>query len=377
MTAPTKTRSAYPAGVEELLPRAQGLAERLGRPLSRNLLMREFRIGSPKATAVLEALATSPAPGPPAPPPVEPATAEPPPLLSQEAESSVAETAGRPVEPSVVAPDATVEAGTLAAYGQALAMHRRPGDPVSPPTSPSAGTAAETDEVGAPRVGVVAETAAVPGPRDVPVGRARTARYGMGVLLTLVGVLLAGVIVAPIALSSQDIIAWAASPTGLGLTGPWPLITFFALDAAAAVCVGLVVYCAWRGESPGVFAWLVWAFAGMSAYANYSHSSGSPAVDAVWFFPTMSLAGPFLLEIIVRRVRRWVQEGTGQRTRHSVSFGLGRWIPGVGALRETYGAWRLARLDGINDADQAVTAYRRLCPDGSVRVLRALRIRGN
>jgi hypothetical protein len=197
----------------------------------------------------------------------------------------------------------------------------------------------------------------------------------MGALLTIVGVLLAGVIVAPIALSSQDIIAWAASPTGLGLSGPWPLVTFFALDAAAAVCVGLVVYCAWRGESAGVFAWLVWAFAGMSAYANYSHSTGSTARDAVWFFPAMSLAGPFLLEIIVRRVRRWVQEGTGQRARHAVSFGAARWIPGVGALRETYGAWRLARLDGINDADQAVREYRRLCPTGSIRVLSALRTR--
>lgn len=209
----------------------------------------------------------------------------------------------------------------------------------------------------------------------VSVDRTRAGRYGMAVLLTAVGVLLAGVIVAPIALSSQDIIAWAGSPTGLGLGRPWPLVTFLALDAAAAVCVGLVVYCAWRGESAGLFGWLVWAFAGMSAYANYSHSSDSAARDAVWFFPAMSIAGPFLLEIIVRRVRRWVQEGTGQRDRHAVSFGLARWLPGVGALRETYGAWRLARLDGITDARHAVTAYRRLCPDGSIRVLRALRDR--
>ena len=66
-----------------------------------------------------------------------------------------------------------------------------------------------------------------------------------------------------------------------------------------------------------MFGWLVWAFAGMSAFANYSHSTNSTAVDAVWFFPAMSIAGPFLLEIIVRRVRRWVQEGTGQRDRHA------------------------------------------------------------
>ena len=190
------------------------------------------------------------------------------------------------------------------------------------------------------------------------------------------GVLLTAVIIAPIALSSQDIIAWAGSPTGLGLTGPWPILTFAALDAAAAVCVCIVVYCAWRGESPGVFAALVWVFAGTSAFANYQHGTAPGAApDAWWFFPAMSLAGPFLLEVVVRRVRKWVQEGTGQRARHGVSFGTARWIPGVGALRETYGAWRLARLDGIDDAAQAVAEYRRLCPDGSVRVLRALRER--
>lgn len=194
------------------------------------------------------------------------------------------------------------------------------------------------------------------------------------VLLCVVGVLLAAVIVAPIALSSQDIIGWAASPDGLGLAGPWPVVTFAALDAAAAVCVGVVVYCAWRGEPGGVFGPLVWVFAATSAYSNYRHGTraGAPG-DAVWFFPVMSLAGPFLLEVTVRRARKWVQEGDGRRARHGVSFGVARWIPGVGALRETYGAWRLARLAGIDDADHAVSAYRALCPTGSVRVLRALR----
>ena len=69
-------------------------------------------------------------------------------------------------------------------------------------------------------------------PATVPLGR--VAQGGMAVLLTVVGLLLAGVIVAPIALSSQDIIAWAAAPTGLGLKAPWPLVAFLALDAAAA-----------------------------------------------------------------------------------------------------------------------------------------------
>jgi hypothetical protein len=357
MTAVTMTRtarSAFPPAVEDLIPLARDYATELGKPPTRNQLMKRFRVGAPKANAVLASLVS---------PQAEPEPAVPPLVIVEDEMQRY--------NPARFSGPASAPAGTDGADDRATPLtvidtrgpefadfrnlfHRGPESPIP----------ADGDDT----------PAADPAPRDTSAA-GRTARYGMGALLTAVGLLLAGVIVAPIALSSQDIIAWAASPTGLGLSGPWPLVTFFSLDAAAAVCVGLVVYCAWRGESAGVFAWLVWAFAGMSAYANYSHSVGSAARDAVWFFPAMSLAGPFLLEIVVRRVRRWVQEGTGQRARHSVSYGLARWIPGIGALRETYGAWRLARLDGINDADQAVTAYRRLCPDGSIRVLSALRTR--
>ncbi|MFI7598408.1 hypothetical protein [Actinoplanes sp. NPDC049681] len=363
MTAATMTRtagatrsarSAFPAAVDELIPLARDYAAELGATPTRNQLMKRFRIGAPKARTVLAALAPSPdtaesepgrtvllmrdeaAPLVPSPPAAGPAMPE-----------QRDEAGPEPIDTDTRGPEL--------AHIAALFARGRHAETAPPDDYGAAGEPARAD-------GATAQ-------------RSRAGRYTMGALLTVVGMLLAGVIVAPIALSSQDIIAWAASPTGLGLAGPWPWVTFFALDAAAAVCVGLVVYCAWRGESAGVFAWLVWAFAGMSAYANYSHSSGSAARDAVWFFPAMSLAGPFLLEIVVRRVRRWVQEGTRQRVRHAVAFGLARWIPGVGALRETYGAWRLARLDGIDDADQAVTAYRRLCPDGSIRVLAALRER--
>lgn len=196
----------------------------------------------------------------------------------------------------------------------------------------------------------------------------------MGAVLAAVGVALTVVVCAPIALSAHDIIDWAGSPDGLALHGHWPLVVFFALDAAAAVCVGLVVYCTWRGEGAGLFSWLVWLFALTSAYANHKHGMrpGAPGA-AWWFFPTMSLAGPFLLEVVMRKVRKWIQEGTGKRARHGVSFDLARWIPGVGALRETYGAWRLARLIGLDDADEAIRRYRALCPTGSIRVLPALR----
>lgn len=51
------TRSAYPRPVDELVPAALALAEELGEVPSRNRLMTEFRIGAPKAGALLERLA--------------------------------------------------------------------------------------------------------------------------------------------------------------------------------------------------------------------------------------------------------------------------------------------------------------------------------
>lgn len=53
--------SVYPPTVEDLVPRAAALAEETGQIPSRNRIMKEFRIGSPKATAVREALTSNPA----------------------------------------------------------------------------------------------------------------------------------------------------------------------------------------------------------------------------------------------------------------------------------------------------------------------------
>ncbi|WP_213457261.1 ABC transporter permease [Rhizomonospora bruguierae] len=57
MTAPTTTRSAYPMSVDDLIPKARGLMKDLGEVPPRNRLMREFRIGAPKADAVRARLA--------------------------------------------------------------------------------------------------------------------------------------------------------------------------------------------------------------------------------------------------------------------------------------------------------------------------------
>jgi hypothetical protein len=66
MTTAETTRSAYPASVEALLDRARDLRNDLGEMPSRNRVMTEFKIGAPKAKAVLEALEadvpTTPAP---------------------------------------------------------------------------------------------------------------------------------------------------------------------------------------------------------------------------------------------------------------------------------------------------------------------------
>jgi len=63
MTAATLAPSAYPAAVEALIPHARELADQLGEVPSRNRLMKEFKVGAPKAIALREAL-TQPEPEP-------------------------------------------------------------------------------------------------------------------------------------------------------------------------------------------------------------------------------------------------------------------------------------------------------------------------
>ncbi|MEO3747141.1 ABC transporter permease [Plantactinospora sp. B5E13] len=101
----TPTMSAYPRAVEDLIPAARALADKLGRVPSRNLLMREFKVGSPKATALREALtsaefAPTPTPAPVAvdTPPAPTVNPEPAPPVAEPEPSPV------PVEP-IDAPD--------------------------------------------------------------------------------------------------------------------------------------------------------------------------------------------------------------------------------------------------------------------------------
>ncbi|WP_326549927.1 ABC transporter permease [Micromonospora sp. NBC_01813] len=78
MTAPP---SVYPKAIEDLMSAALNLTDELGEVPSRNRLMKEFRIGGPKARVLLDALAAAPVRRPvdpdpdTAPGPVDPASA--------------------------------------------------------------------------------------------------------------------------------------------------------------------------------------------------------------------------------------------------------------------------------------------------------------
>ena len=195
------------------------------------------------------------------------------------------------------------------------------------------------------------------------------AERGRNLLLTLV-------VVAPIALSAQNIVEWARDDTGLGLAVGWSYAVFFALDAAAGVCVLMTLILATQGERAGAFGPLVWVFALTSAFAGYRHGMKPEAPgDAWWFFPLMSVLGPMLLHLVLGHVRRDAQTGSRRRLAYASAsaYRLGRWIPGVGAFAETYCAWRVGRLEGITTPAEAINRYRVLCPAGQWRVLRAMR----
>lgn len=188
----------------------------------------------------------------------------------------------------------------------------------------------------------------------IPVTRGRKA------LATFIGIALTTVIVAPISLSSTDLVKWATDIHGLGMSPALGWIVFVALDMAAATCVGMVTYSAWRGESAQTFHMLTWLFATGSAWANYRHGivlrDMGKARDAWWFFPAMSLAGPLLLDVVLARVKRWIREQAQTQMVAKPKFGS-RWIPGV-AFRETLQAWATAKRENIARPDYAIAHVR-------------------
>lgn len=193
-------------------------------------------------------------------------------------------------------------------------------------------------------------------------------------------VVLTGVVLLPPALNAQNIVEWANSPNGLGLSWTWAWVAFTGLDAVAAVCVFETLIQTQKGRRAGAFAALVWLFAGASAWAGYRHGT-QPGVgrDVKWFFPLMAVAGPLLLHLVLTRTRKDAQVDEGKRLEHTPAsaFGWQRWVPGVGAFAETYCAWRVGRLEGVIKPADTIARYRALRPDagrGGLRVLHALRV---
>jgi hypothetical protein len=191
---------------------------------------------------------------------------------------------------------------------------------------------------------------ATDGPR--PQGR------GARAMLAGVSAALGMVILAPVALSSQDLYGWGADPRGLGLRNPWPWFVFLGLDFAAAACIGMAIVSAWRRERAGVFAFLVWVFALTSAYAQYRHGlalrSAGKARDVYWALPTFALLGPVLLHAVLSRVRRWARQDVGELYQGAAGFGI-RWAV---APRETLRAWAASRREGIATTAGAVAYVR-------------------
>ncbi|HEX5909491.1 MAG TPA: hypothetical protein VFY44_03295, partial [Thermoleophilaceae bacterium] len=216
-------------------------------------------------------------------------------------------------------------------------------------------------------------------PQSQPQNRRKPARKtSRGVVaLTVVAIVFAIVpVIAPAVLSASDLYHWAQSHYGLGVVAELAAFVVAALDALAVACILITLVCAMLDRSAGIFAWGAWVIAGISAMANYRFGTAPDApADRFWFFPLMSFLGPVVMHGAVKLIRSAVQEEGGRRARKTPTFGLARWLPIVGSPLDTYGAYRTAQVMQIERADEAITAYHELCPDGSLGVVRAIRAR--
>jgi hypothetical protein len=194
-----------------------------------------------------------------------------------------------------------------------------------------------------------------------PAEQGPTASRAARRILILVSLALGVVVLAPIALSAQDLYSWARAPRGLDLPPWFAALVPVGLDVAAAACIGMTVLAAgWKRERPGIFGVLVWVFALTSAYAQYTHGiaerDAGRAQDAWWAMPAFALLGPLLLEVTLHRVRRWARQDSGEQHTGAAGFGS-RWLPGV-AFWETLAAWAASRREGIGTWQAAVQFVR-------------------
>lgn len=193
-------------------------------------------------------------------------------------------------------------------------------------------------------------------PADTEPGRGR--RIGIGLIFAVTTLALIVVLGAPMALSAQDLYAWAASPGGLDLGPAWALLVPLALDMAAVVCICFAVLSVWRRERPGIFSALVWVFAGSSAFAQYRHGMtervNGGGQDIWWAMPLFAILGVLLLEVVLSKLRTWARKAEGEQHNAAAGFGV-RWLV---SPWETLQAWAASRREGISRVDDAVKFVR-------------------
>jgi DNA-binding CsgD family transcriptional regulator len=104
----------------------------------------------------------------------------------------------------------------------------------------------------------------------------------------------------------------------------------------------------------GIFGILVWVFAVVSAYAQYTHGlaerDAGRAQDAWWAMPAFALLGPLLLEVTLHRLRRWLRQDAEEILTGAAGFGV-RWLV---APFSTLSAWASSRREGIASAPAAL-----------------------
>jgi hypothetical protein len=142
----------------------------------------------------------------------------------------------------------------------------------------------------------------------------------------------------------------------LRLSGGWEYLVPFGLDGAAMFSAMIAVREASHGDASLGSRMLVWAFAGASAWFNWVHAPRGGGHDgAPQFFAGMSLSAAVLFDRALKQTRRAALREQGLVPRPLPQIRVVRWLR---APRETYRAWSLMLLEGVQTLDEAVDEAR-------------------
>jgi hypothetical protein len=142
----------------------------------------------------------------------------------------------------------------------------------------------------------------------------------------------------------------------LNLSGGWEYLVPFGLDGAAMFCSVLAVREASHGDAAFGSRFLVWTFAGASAWFNWVHAPrGDVHEGAPQFFAGMSIAAAVLFDRALKQTRKAALREQGLVPRPLPQIRLARWLR---SPIETYGAWSMMLLEGVRTLDEAVDIVR-------------------